>query len=151
MSSVLRPVRKRKKGRTLGREVEIISRDEYADLELDAKVEMIRSLVPLGLMRVHELLDEEVVALAGARYARKDTALPGRRHGSNPGTVGLVGQRVPIRVPRVRRPGGAEMPLRAYDALRDDHAVTHLVTAVGEDRPSEEELFGEYFSRYGKD
>jgi transposase-like protein len=123
MRSVLRPVRKRKKVRTLDREVEIISRDEYADLELDAKVEMIRSLVPLGLLRVYELLDEEVVALAGARYARKDGTLPGRRHGGNPGTVGLAGQRVPIRVPRLRRPDGAEIPLRAYAALRDDHAV----------------------------
>ena len=46
MSSVLRPVRKHKKGRTLG-SVEIIRREDYADLELDAKVELIRSLVPL--------------------------------------------------------------------------------------------------------
>ena len=48
MSSVLRPVRKHKKGRTLG-SVEIIRREDYADLELDAKVELIRSLVPLGI------------------------------------------------------------------------------------------------------
>ena len=40
--------------------VEIIRREDYADLELDAKVELIRSLVPLGLMHVEELLDEEV-------------------------------------------------------------------------------------------
>ena len=59
MSSVLRPVRKRKKGRTLGR-VEIIRREDYPDLELDAKVELIRSLVPLGLMHVegHCQVDE---------------------------------------------------------------------------------------------
>ena len=50
MSSVLRPVRKRKKGRTLG-PVEIIGREDYADLEVDTKVELIRSLVPLGLTR----------------------------------------------------------------------------------------------------
>ena len=40
----------RKKVRKLGR-VEIMRREDYADLELDAKVELIRSLVPLGLMR----------------------------------------------------------------------------------------------------
>ena len=50
MSSVLRPVRKRKKGRTLGR-VDILRREDYAALELDPKVELIRSLVPLGLTR----------------------------------------------------------------------------------------------------
>ena len=64
MSSVLRPVRKRKKVRTLG-PVDIIRREDYADLEVDAKVELIRSLVPLGLMHVEEVLDEEVTALAG--------------------------------------------------------------------------------------
>ena len=99
-SSVLRPVRKRKKGRTLG-PVKIIRREDYSDLELDAKVELIGSLVPLGLMHVEELLDEEVTALAGERYARKDASVGGRRHGSNPGTVGLAGQRVPMRVPRI--------------------------------------------------
>ena len=56
MSSVLRSVRKRKKGRTLGA-VDVIDREEYAELEVDAKVELIRSLVPLGLMHSEELLD----------------------------------------------------------------------------------------------
>ena len=126
MSSVLRPVRKRKKGRTLG-PVEIICREDYADLELDAKVELIRSLVPLGLMHVEELLDEEVTALAGERYARKDALVGGRRHGSNPGTVGLAGQRVPLRVPRIRHVAGSEMPLRSYEALHGDRVVNDVL------------------------
>ena len=117
---------KRKKGRTLG-PVEIIRREDYADLELDAKVEFIRSLVPLGLMHVEELLDEEVTALAGERYARKDASVRGRRHGSNPGTVGLAGQRVPMRVPRIRHVAGSEMPLRSYEALHGDRAVNDLL------------------------
>ena len=106
MSSVLRSVSRRKQGRTLG-PVEIIRREDYADLELEAKVELIRSLVPLGLMHVEELLDAEVTALAGGHSARKDASVGGRRHGSNPGTVGLAGQRVPIRVPRIRHVAGA--------------------------------------------
>ena len=40
-------------------------------------------------MHIEELLDEEVTALAGECYARKDPSVAGRRHGSNPGTVGL--------------------------------------------------------------
>ena len=51
MSSVLRSVRKRKKGHTLGA-VDVIDREEYAELEVDAKVALIRSLVPLGLMHI---------------------------------------------------------------------------------------------------
>ena len=74
MSRVLRPVRKRKKSRKLG-PVDVIRREDYGDLELDAKVELIRSLVPLGLMHVEEMLDDEVTALAGARYARKDASI----------------------------------------------------------------------------
>ncbi len=74
MSSLLRSVKKRKKSRVLG-EVDVLSREEYSGLELDSKVEMIRALIPLGLMHVEELLDEEVKALAGERYARKEAAL----------------------------------------------------------------------------
>ena len=74
MSSVLRPVRKRKKVRKLGR-VDIRRREDYAELELDTKVELIRSLVPLGLMHVEEVLDEEVTALAGERDARKPASV----------------------------------------------------------------------------
>ncbi len=61
MRSLLRSVKKRKKRRVLG-EVEVMSREEYSGLELDSKVEMIRALIPLGLMHVEELLDEEVKA-----------------------------------------------------------------------------------------
>jgi transposase-like protein len=124
--SVLRSVKKRKKNRRLG-EVEMVSRAQYAGLELDAKVELIRSLVPLGLLHVHELLDEEVTALAGERYARKEASTSGRRHGTNPGSVGLAGQRVPVPVPRVRSVSGGEVPLRSYAALSGDHEVDDLL------------------------
>ena len=126
MSSLFRSVKKRKKSRVLG-EVEVMSREEYTGLDVDSKVEMIRALVPLGLMHVEELLDEEVKALAGERYARKEARFRGRRHGSNPGTVGLGGQRVPVRVPRVRSVAGGEIPLRTYDELSPGGAVNELL------------------------
>ena len=68
--SVLRAVRKRKKVRKLGA-IDIIRREAYADLELDAKVELIRALVPLGLLHVQELLDQEVTG-AGRRALRPE-------------------------------------------------------------------------------
>ena len=86
----------------------------------DAKVELIRSVVPLGLMHVEEELDREVTALAG------------RRHGSNPGTVRVAGQRVPIRVPLVREVAGPEMPLRTYAALHGDGEVNDRLLTAGD-------------------
>ena len=56
-------VRKRKKSRVLG-EVQVVRRETYAAMDLDTKVELIRSFVPLGLMHVQILLDEGVEALA---------------------------------------------------------------------------------------
>ena len=77
MRSLLRRVKERKKSRRLG-EVEVMEREEYGELEVDSKVEMIRALVPLGLMHVQELLDDEVTSLAGERYARKAETVKGR-------------------------------------------------------------------------
>jgi putative transposase len=112
MGSFVRRVRRRK--RCLG-EVQVLRREEYEGLDLNAKVEAIRSLIPLGLMHVQMLLEEEVEALAGPRYARGDGAT-GTRHGSNPGTVVLDERRIPIRVPRVRSERG-EIPLRSYQGV----------------------------------
>ena len=55
-------VKERKKTRRLG-EVEVMEQEGYGELEVDSKVEMIRALVPLGLMHVHELLDARSVSL----------------------------------------------------------------------------------------
>jgi len=118
MGSFVRRMRRRK--RCLG-EVRVLRREEYQGLEPNAKVELIRSLIPLGLMHVQMLLDEEVDALAGPRYAHAD-GTTGTRHGSNPGTVVLDGQKVPIRVPRVRSEQ-AEIPLRSYQGLHGTGAA----------------------------
>jgi len=115
MRSMQRFVGRGKKSRRL-RKVEVIERTAYEGLELDTKVDLILGLIPLGLMHVEEVLAEEVRQLAGDRHARKGEAQLGRRHGANPGSVRLAGQRVGIRVPRVRRERG-EIALRSYQAL----------------------------------
>ncbi len=81
------------------------------------RVEMIQSLIPLGLMAVEDMLQAEVAALAGNRYAR---GTEGVRWGSNPGSVFLGEQKVSVRVPRVRqRSTGQEIPLTSYGALQN--------------------------------
>lgn len=110
--------RQGKKARVLG-EPTMLSAEEFAGMDLDAKVELIRGLIPLGLMAVSQTLEDEVMDLAGARY-RREGGRPGLvRHGSNGTSVRLAGQRVPLRVPRVRNLAeGTEVPLASLRALR---------------------------------
>ena len=115
MSRVPRAVRKRKKTKVLG-EVNVISREEYEDMKLDTRLELIRALIPIGLMGVYEELKKEVDRLAGERYKRKGGEILGSRHGTQRGTVKLGGQKVPVRVPRVRREG-KEVKLESYTRM----------------------------------
>ena len=60
-----------------------------------------------------------LVELAGPRYERKGSDQPLRRWGSQPGSVYLGDQKLPVKVPRVRNVGSdTEVPLRAYQALQ---------------------------------
>ena len=85
-------------------------------LRTEMRVELIQELIPLGLAEVGRVLDEEVERLAGPRHARKGEGEVIYRHGSNPGSVRLGGQRHPIRVPRVRGLEG-EARLESYERL----------------------------------
>jgi transposase-like protein len=115
MPHLARQGKRSKKSKTLG-EPDVVNREEYEAMELDSRLELIRSLIPLGLMAVYEELEREVVSLAGARHSRKLEGRKRYRHGTNPGTVYLAGQRVPIEVPRVRGRRG-EVRLQSYDEL----------------------------------
>ena len=76
---------------------------------------LIHALIPLGLRAVEEALQQEVVALAGARYARGSGAPGLARWGTQRGSVYLADQKVPISVPRVRDlQAGVEVPLATY-------------------------------------
>ncbi len=117
MSSIAKTTTRSKKTRRLGA-VRVIRPEQYEAFDVNSKLECIQALIPLGLMRIHELLEDEVCALAGARYERKASRLPGHRHGSNPGSVRLAGQRHPFPIPRVQHVGGGEISLQSLAHLR---------------------------------
>ena len=108
-------VRERKKAKRLG-EPKIIRREEFERFDIDTKLEMIRALIPIGIMAIYEELDKEVVKLAGTRHSRKQGKERYYRHGTNPGTVKIGGQRIPLKVPRVRGKEG-EVRLSTYERL----------------------------------
>ncbi len=86
---------------------------------VDARIEAIQLLIPLGLQAVTDELQQAVVDLAGERYQRKAPGQPLRRWGSQRGSVYLGDQKLPVDVPRVRNVGDdTEVLLGAYQALQ---------------------------------
>ena len=91
--------------------------------DLDARIEAIQLLIPLGLQAVNEDLHRAVIELAGPRYQRKGSDQPLRRWGSQPGSVYLSDQKLPVDVPRVRNVGSdTEVRLDAYQGPADASA-----------------------------
>ena len=109
---------KGKKKKVMG-EPKVVTPEEYQGLALDVKLEMIHALIPLGLMHVADLLEEELDSLAGKRYKRSKEPYECVRYGSNPGSVRLAGQRIPIRVPRVRNlTDNIEIPMETMSKIK---------------------------------
>jgi transposase-like protein len=106
---------RKRKSRVMKREA-VITRGQFESMGLSSRLALIQALIPLGLMMVHEELHREVAQLAGGRYERKEGDRRIYRHGSNPGSVKLGGQRVAVDVPRVRDEEG-EVALESYRRL----------------------------------
>ncbi|MDA0739925.1 MAG: hypothetical protein O3A59_13485 [Nitrospirae bacterium] len=66
MRSFAKTTKRSKKTKRLG-PVQVLRPEQYAGFDVETKVECIQALIPLGLMRIHELLEDEVRTLAGLR------------------------------------------------------------------------------------
>lgn len=87
---------------------------------LDARIEMIQALIPLGLEAIEQELQRAVVELVGPRYKRSGSERHFYRWGSENGSVYLADQKVPIRVPRVRDVvRKQEVRLEPYERLQE--------------------------------
>ena len=104
--------------------------------DVDVRVALIQSLIPLGLNAVEEVLQNEVAALTGQRYTRKAGKTPNRRWGAQPGSVYLSDQKVPVTVPRVRDvEANEEVPLKVYQRLQhpkhmDEGLLLRVVSGI---------------------
>ena len=93
--------------------------------DVDIKVSLIQSLIPVGLERVNELLQEEVERLAGekGKHGKENT-----RWGSQWGSVFLGGQKIPLQVPRVRNKAyDEEVPLQSYRKMQQPYKAEEQV------------------------
>ena len=91
---------------------------------LDVQVALIQALIPIGLQAVQELLEAEVVRLAGARHQRTGRQPGCVRWGQQRGSIYLADQKLPISHTRVRdRRRNQEVPLQGYHALQAPRAA----------------------------
>ena len=125
MSKMPQLVRERKKSKKIGTP-KVINRKEYQEQDMDTRLELIRALIPLGLCAIYEELDREVVELAGQAHKHKKSNQKNYRYGSNPGSVKLAGQRVPVKVPRIRGPKG-EIRLQSYNNLHHGGELNEMM------------------------
>ena len=92
---------------------------EILDGDLDTKLLLLEHIGGAHLMLAGLIMEDEVAELCGEPYER-DTHYEGRyrRWGSNPGSIRIRGERVRVRVPRVRDvQAGKERPLESYRKL----------------------------------
>ena len=83
---------------------------------LDFKIAIIQELIPLGLERLGEELQKEVVKLAGKRYQHDSENVS---WGKQAGSIYLRDQKLPIEVPRVRHlPTRKEIRLKTYEKFQ---------------------------------
>ena len=81
MARVPHIVRKHKKSKIMGKPA-VITQQDIAAMQVDIRLELIRSLIPLGLAHVAAELEQEVASLAGVRHSRKADQDAPRRHGT---------------------------------------------------------------------
>lgn len=86
---------------------------------IETRVSLIQTMIPVVMMYVKELLQEDVERLAGKRYSREGGQEWVSRWGSQPGSIYLQDKKVPIMVPRVRDTKKAEeIQLNTYKQLQ---------------------------------
>lgn len=93
--------------------------------DMDVKVTLIQALIPVGLEQVGELLQKEVLNLAGPKgtHGKEST-----RWGNQWGSVYLTDQKLPIKIPRVRnKTRDKEIPLESYQKLQKPYCADDQV------------------------
>lgn len=103
--------------------------------DLDVKAELLQSIIPLALMKIDDLLREEVRQLCGERHDR-DRPRGNVRWTKQRGSVYLADQKVPINRPRVRNLiENREVSLPLYERLQqslghDELALRKLLHGI---------------------
>lgn len=107
-----------------GRKPKDVSRERLAPIQVDPdprrqRVQMIQALIPLALEQIRALVLQELEELTGPRYGRGGGRDGLVRWGRQGGSVYLLDQKIPLKVPRVRdQRRRVEVPLESYQAFQ---------------------------------
>lgn len=93
--------------------------DNLPEESFNVRIALIQELIPIGLMAVNDILQNEVTQLAGPRYSRRRGKRDIVRWGAQQGSVYLQDTKVKVRVPRARnRKTDKEVILSNYRKLQ---------------------------------
>jgi putative transposase len=114
------------KKKVLDRREAVRTTQEMGEIDdLDVKISLVQELIPIGLERVNELLQAEVVRIAGSRgqHGKENT-----RWGNQWGSVYLADQKIPVQIPRVRnKTQETEVALESYRKLQRPYRADEQV------------------------
>lgn len=117
-------------GKRQKRKVKMFDRNKMDEIQravesTNGKIEMIRELIPLGLLAVQDVLMAELNELTGTRHKHDEKM---NRWGTQPGSVCLGEEKFRIQVPRVRDTRrNTEVPLQSYTQLQATRQVDESV------------------------
>jgi putative transposase len=97
-----------------------------SEIAADVSEGLLALAVGAGLQVLQAMMAEDVTALCGSQ-GRHNPDRTGYRHGTEAGSVGLGGRRVPVTRPRVRAADGSgELPVPTYDVLGGTEVLGRL-------------------------
>ena len=143
---------KRSEKTPTGESPAVESLDHLIDQPIDVKLHLLQHHTRMARLLAETILDEEVEALTGERYSRKPGGHHLRRWGSNPGSIRIGDERVPIDVPRVRdTEAGTERPLESYQAMKEVAPSKELAEAIllGLSQRDYERVAGQFIDGFG--
>lgn len=117
-----------RKARLIG-DPQKLTREEFDQLERAERIRLIKRLIPIGLMAVGRELEREVDSILEQAFDPEGPYAGAKRYGSNPGSVVLGNQKVPVRVPRIRGQRG-EISLESYRMLHEEEVSDSLFNSI---------------------
>jgi len=102
------------------------------DEPIDTKLQLLKHHADMARLLAEEILEEDVEALAGERHSRNcPSGKSLQRWGYNPGSIRIDGEKVPIKVPRLRdRDKKEEHALESYQAMKEAEVGKELTDSI---------------------